>query len=356
MRVALVAPLVFQILPAQAYGPNSIILDLARGLRSRGHKVRVYAAAGSAADEVDIRPIDVDPIARSAAVRPGEAPREEGRLALQAAFETLFSELRAERFDAISQHAFDAPAIELADGLPVMHTLHLPPVERSVVDAAKATRAPLVAVSQASRRDWLAVGVAPVGVILNGVPVPEWSGETPSVEPIALVAGRISPEKGTDAAVRVARLAGLKPRIVGDIYDAAYYQAYVKPLLQEAEFVGPMSRTALGREMSRAAVLLMPIAWNEPFGLVAAEAQMVGCPVVGYRRGALPEIVPDGVGGYLVEPGDEAALVEAIPRARSLDRAAIRERARAELGVDRMVDGYESALLAVARGAGGLVG
>ena len=103
--------------------------------------------------------------------------------------------------------------------------------------------------------------------------------------------------------------------------------------------------------MARCAVLLMPVRWDEAFGLVAAEAQMAGCPVVAYRRGALAEVVRHGSGGWLVDPGDEEALVSAVYRARTLDRDSIRRRARAELGVDRMVDAYERALRSVASGA-----
>jgi glycosyltransferase involved in cell wall biosynthesis len=100
--------------------------------------------------------------------------------------------------------------------------------------------------------------------------------------------------------------------------------------------------------MSESAVVLMPIEWEEAFGLVAAEAQMVGCPVVAYRRGALPEVVHDGVTGFLVDPGDRAALVEAVRRSVVLDRSAIRSSALARLGVGLMVDDYERTLTSLA--------
>jgi glycosyltransferase involved in cell wall biosynthesis len=182
-------------------------------------------------------------------------------------------------------------------------------------------------------------------VIRNGVPdFGPWSSEPSS---IALVAGRISPEKGTAAAIRVARRAGLSPLLVGDVYDRSYFERDVEPLLRTGEFVGPVSRRRLSGLMASSAVVLMPIEWTEPFGLVAAEAQMAGCPVVGYRRGALPELVVGGLTGYLVEPGDEDALVRAIAHTQKLDRSAIRARAKRYLGVERMVDEYEAALRSV---------
>jgi glycosyltransferase involved in cell wall biosynthesis len=101
--------------------------------------------------------------------------------------------------------------------------------------------------------------------------------------------------------------------------------------------------------MSRSAVTLCPIEWDEPFGLVAAEAQVAGCPVVAYRRGAMPEVVEDGVSGVLVPPGDEDAFVDAIRRALELPRALVRESARRRLLLPRAIDAYEARLTEIAR-------
>src|SRR4029077_2118921 len=97
-----------------------------------------------------------------------------------------------------------------------------------------------------------------------------------------------------------------------------------------------------------AAVTLMPIDWEEPFGLVAAESQIAGCPVVAYARGALPEVIEAGVGGLLVAPGDFDAFVAAIGEARRLDRAVVRRSGRARLLIDSSAEAYEKALTEVA--------
>jgi glycosyltransferase involved in cell wall biosynthesis len=227
----------------------------------------------------------------------------------------------------------------------VIHTLHLPPDGGDVVRAARATRRPLVTVSAAMGRQWSAAGVD-ASVIRNGVPDPGYQPAT--VAPVVLIAGRISPEKGTATAIRVARRAGLIPLVVGDVYDSAYFEHDVRPLLREHEWLGPLPRRELFEIMRRARVLLMPVEWEEAFGLVAAEAQIVGCPVVGYRRGALPEVVVDGIGGWLVEPADESGLVEAVGRSRLLDRESIAANARREFGLSRMLDQYELALTSAA--------
>jgi glycosyltransferase involved in cell wall biosynthesis len=137
---------------------------------------------------------------------------------------------------------------------------------------------------------------------------------------------------------------------VGDAYDAAY-AAEVLPELRDDEYLGALPRAHVSALMAQAAVTLMPVAWDEAFGLVAAEAQMAGCPVVAYRRGALPEVVADGISGILVDPDDMEALPAAIAAASRLDRRAVRASAVARLGVARMVEAYEAALGALPQAA-----
>ncbi|HEV3486034.1 MAG TPA: glycosyltransferase, partial [Vicinamibacterales bacterium] len=306
MRIALVSSLVSPIRDAAANGPHSIVVDLARGLGSRGHAVAIYAARGSAADGVEIREVDVDPDVRRATFRPGHPAPATALAALERGFERVFELVAQDGADVVSQHAFDAPAITLSERLPALHTLHLPPIADDVVAAARRTQRPIASVSHAASASWRDAIACDVLTLRNGVPSPP--DRLLSARPIAdlaLIAGRISPEKGTDVAIRVARRAGMRPLVVGDVYDEGYFEARVRPLLRESEFVGAVRRAQLAQLMVESAVLLMPIRWDEPFGLVAAEAQMVGCPVAGYRRGALPEVVQDGVGGALVPADDE---------------------------------------------------
>ena len=265
--------------------------------------------------------------------------------AVTRAFESAFALVRSDGADVVSQHGFDAEAIELATGLPVLHTLHLGPVAPAVVAAARATAAPLAVPSEASRRDWSAAGVE-TRVLRNGTP--DFDPGQVEVGPYALLAGRISPEKGTATGIRAARRAGLRPLVVGPVYDASYYRDEVSPLLQPGEQLPAQPRERLWRMMARATVTLMPIEWAEPYGLVAAEAQVGGCPVVAFARGALPEVIADGVGGALVQPGDFEGFVAAIPRAAELDRSAVRSSARDRLLIDAAVDGYERVLAQVA--------
>lgn len=355
MDVAFSASLVSPIVEAEANGPHAVIVDLARGLAERGHRMTVYAAAGSSVDGVELVEIPVSDGAHLARIRPGgvEGLGDRATVDLHADFARMLDTIGRGGHDVLSQHAFDAPALRIAAALPVLHTLHLPPMVDAVVRAARATAAPLAAVSRASRADWRAAGVHPAWLLRNGVP-DRGPGIGPP-EPAALVAGRVSPEKGTEAAIRAGLAAGLRVWVAGDVYERDYFEARVRPLLDRAEYLGPVPRPELSALMARAAVLLMPVAWREPFGLVAAEAQMAGCPVVAHRLGALPEVVEDGVSGILVEPGDATALASAIDAAISLPRAAVRASALRRLGVEPMIDAYERALTRVRDGVRGPV-
>lgn len=338
MRIGVVASLVAPLREAQLGGAQAFLTDLAGALAVRGHDVAVYCAQGSALEGLRLRPTPVPEGITRALVMPA-GPPPPALPGLRNAFTSLFQAVRDDRCDAVSQHAFDAEAIELADDLPVLHTLHLPPLVPAVVAAARRARAPFVTVSTAMRTAWAAAGVETAAVIPNGVPT--FAVPSLPVRRRALVAGRVSPEKGTAVAIQVARRAGLEPLLVGGVYDHAYWRREV------GVATAAVGRPELWRLMAGSAVTLLPVAWDEPFGLVAAEAQMAGCPVAGYRRGGLPEVVEEGVGGFLVEPDDADALVEAAGRAAALDRAQVRASALRRLDLGRAAAAYEAALAAV---------
>jgi len=328
VRIAFVAPVVAPLCDAMSRGPHIIVRDLARAMLARGHDVMVFCAQGSFLAGVPTAPIVID-------------------ASVTSAFLELYWHLAQWDPDVIAQHAFEVDAVALADGLPTVHTLHANPGDDQMLTALRRCGWPVAAVSRDSQRRWREAGLAGVGAIPNGVPDGDWERGAP--EPIALIAGRISPEKGTAAAIRVARRGGLEPVLVGEVHDRGYFAREVVPLLDGAHVFRTLPRERVSALMQRAAITLVPIEWEEPFGLVAAEAQMAGCPVVGYARGALPEIVP-AEGGVLVAPGDEDALVSAIPFARGLDRLTVRESARDRFDFDTMVDAYEERFAEAATG------
>ena len=342
MRIAVVASPVTPLRPAQLGGAQAFICDLAVGLGHRGHDVTLHCAEGSQVAGVRLATVPVPRDATGALVMPGgaEPPPAPG---VAAALAAMFESIASGGVDVISQHAFDAPAFELAQGMPVLHTLHLPPIVRAVVAAAAAIPAEhLATVSQSCLARWRDAGVDVARVLPNGVG--EVAMPHAAVDRVALVAGRISPEKGIEHAISAARLAALPVRLAGAHYDPAY-----EVDLNHAQVLGALPREELRRLMARSAVTICAVRWEEPFGMVAAEAQMAGCPVAAYRRGAMPEVVEDGVSGQLAEPDDTESLAGAIRDSLELDRASVRASAVLRLGLDAALDRYEAALRAASR-------
>ena len=342
MRIAVVASPVTPLRPAQTGGAQSVICDLAVGMVRRGHNVLLHCAEGSEVAGVELVMVPTPTDANKALVMPGGTPAIPIP-GVTEAIRAMFRGVETSRPDIVSQHAFDAPAFEMAEMLPSLHTLHLPPIEPAVVAALRLIPAArLATVSQSCRRDWEAVGMQIGLVIPNGVSDSPVNGD--QVEDVALIAGRISPEKGVDHALRAARLAGVRCRIAGSLYDPGYVVDLVG-----AEVLGSIPRDDLRRVMGRSAVTVCAIRWEEPFGLVAAEAQMAGCPVAAYRRGAMPEVVEEGVSGFLATPDDVHDLARAIARCRMLDRRTVRASAQRRLGLEGMLNAYEAAFSDVAR-------
>ena len=346
MRIALIAPLVAALREPQRGGSQAFVADLARGLLGRGHEVHLYAAAGSEVPGVQVIDAGVDPEALSATLyRPSGVVA--GEDAAFDSFAAVYSALREDRYDVIHNHAFDAPAIALAADLPapVVHTVHLPPDEVVAGALRQATdfdNPPTVAgVSEFQASAWRRI--VPVAAVLPPL-VPtgliEWSHEGGEG---ALFAGRLSPEKGAAEAIEIARVAGVRIDLYGDSYDAEYARDRIDPRRADPDVsVHPaVPRSTLWAAMARAAVVLCPALWDEPFGMLAAEAQACGAPVVAFRRGALGEVIVDGSTGFLIAPGDIEAAADAVGRAAGLSRSECRVHAERSLDLERSLEAHE---------------
>ena len=363
MKIAIMAPLVTAIREPQRGGSQAFVSDLARGLAGRGHDVHVYAAAGSEIPGVEVMDTRVDPRSLAATLYRAfgyftsdtrEAEAAAG--AAESAFATAYKTMQATRYDVIHNHAFDAPAVRLATVLqaPVVHTLHLPPdkaVSAALRQVARRGRPPAVAtVSQCQAAAWRRV--ISVDAILPPYPptgVIPWSGTAGEG---ALFAGRLSPEKGAAEAIDIARMAGVPIDVYGDVYDPGYSREHIGPRRSwpGVTIRRGVPRTSLWKAMSRAAVVLFPARWDEPFGMAAAEAQACGTPVVAFRRGALSEVIMDGVTGFLVPPDDLQAAAGAVAKVAGLSRPACREHAARQLDLERSLDAHERLYLRVAGG------
>jgi UDP-glucose:tetrahydrobiopterin glucosyltransferase len=362
VRVALVAPMVWSVRDDRPPlgGVEVFLRDLIPGLVHGGAQVSLLAANGSRVEQADLPDLDIDPD-RLALANLGANPEAE-RSDLpgqQAAFQRVrdWCAAHADSLEVIHAHAFDTPAFDqLRDlrNVAVVHTLHLPPIQPGVVSAARRAAEAgnvLVAVSAALARAWQAAGVPIARVVPNGVDVAHIPFG-PRHHGYVLFAGRLSSEKGPEIAVQAASGAALPLVLVGNVYDPAYYEAHVRHLVEQrldwtagdgalpngATYIGHRARAEVLQLMAGAAATLMPVRWDEPFGLVAIEAQAAGSPVVGFDRGALGEVVRNGQTGLLV--GDASELPAAVTSAVSLDRAACRRWVEERFSLRTMVEGY----------------
>jgi glycosyltransferase involved in cell wall biosynthesis len=347
MRIAIIAPLVSAIREPQQGGSQAVVADLAAGLTSRGHDLHVYAAAGSAIPGVTVVDTGVDPGSLAALLYRANRLSAANHAAGEAAFATVYAAVALGSYDVVHNHAFDPPAVRLAMDLlsPVMHSLHLPPdpaMAAALADARKSKNPPIVAAVSASQAAAWRLFTRVDTVLPDGVPVDRipWSA---TADDGVVFAGRFSPEKGAADAIEIARRAGVRIDLYGNPYDVQYAEALIETHRDDAGvgIHGGITRSELWQIVSRSRAVLCPAKWEEPFGMVAAEAQAAGTPVIAYRRGALPEVVIDGRTGFVVPPDDIDAAARALARVGSIERIECRRHAETTLSLDASVAAHE---------------
>jgi glycosyltransferase involved in cell wall biosynthesis len=341
LRVCLVASSRYPVREPFAGGLEALTHALATELSRRGHDVTLFAAPGSdPALRLEELPVPVfEPSA--AARRDVNAPSDVWMAEHHAYLGLMLGLVRdPDRFDVVHNNSLHHLPVAMAPALrtPLVTTLHTPPVPWLESAAALAPdSAVFTAVSRSTSQAW--AHVVPSTTVLNGVDVSRWHAG-PGGGP-AVWTGRLVREKAPHEAIDAARLAGVPLVLAGPAPDEVYFEAEVAPRLgPTAVHVGHLDHRALGRLLGRASVALVTPAWDEPYGLVAAEAMACGTPVAAYARGALPEVVVEGTGA-LAPPGDVAGLAQALRTAARCDRQMVRQHAEEHCSLTRMVDDYE---------------
>lgn len=333
MRIAVVAPVWFPV-PPRGYGGIELVVSLlADGLADRGHDVTLFASGGSRT--------------RARLVSPMPEPPDPAQLgnSWYDAFHALEAYLFDASFDIVHDHAgvvgpvLGAVVAQLT-GRPVVHTLHGPWTDEAKLLYGTVGRfVHLVAISQAQMHS--SDGIPHVGVVHNGIDVDQYGFERVKEERLVYI-GRANADKGPAEAIRIARRAGLPITMIlkrGEPPERAYFESQVQPLLgSDVELLENVPHERKVAELARAQAFVFPIRWPEPFGLVMAEAMACGTPVVATGWGAAPELVDDGVTGFLRDAEDD--LVEAVRLARDIDPHACRARAVERFSAAAMVDGY----------------
>jgi glycosyltransferase involved in cell wall biosynthesis len=325
MRIGIVAPPWLPV-PPPAYGGTETVLDnLARGLQAAGHDVLLFTTGDSTCE-----------VPRAWTYERSLGVGFPGSVAEIRHVITAYAQMHD--VDIVHDNTLAGPIYSAwLPELPVVTTNHGPfVVELAEIYRAVAPCVPIIAIShhQAST-----AGDIPIAAVIHhGIAVEEFPFGRGGGG-YALFLGRLHPSKGAHVAARVARAAGVPLRIAGKLSEPVeldYFVQQVKPLLgTDIEYVGELGyedkRTALGE----ATCLLNPIEWPEPFGMVMVEALACGTPVVTTRQGAAPEIVKDGVVGFVCD--DEESLVSATRRIGEIDRATCRAYVDQHFSVTRMV-------------------
>jgi glycosyltransferase involved in cell wall biosynthesis len=340
LRLGMVAPPWFSIPPTGYGGIEAMVAELVDGLVARGHHVTLVAAGARGTQAQRYVAVYPEPPSR----RLGEPVPEVFHAAAAAAA------LEGAELDLVHDHTLAGPLLARGRSVPTVVTAHGPVTgEPGDYLARLGTTVDVVAISDAQRRlrpemNWLAT--VHNGIDVDSYPVGVGDGD------YLLFLGRFHPDKGAHLAIEVARRTGHRLILAGkrnEPAERAYFDAAILPKLGGGiEYVGEADAATKRALLGGATALLFPVQWEEPFGLVMAEAMACGTPVVALRRGSVPEVVADGQTGVVVNDPDD--LPAAVRAAQHLDRGRCRARAKELFDVATMVSGYEAAYRAVVEG------
>lgn len=331
LRIAVVAPPWFAVPPPAYGGIEAMVAAEVDGLVRRGHEVCLVGAGKQGTVAQRFETVYDDPPSS----RLGEAMPEVLHAAEAARVVADF------RPDVVHDHSLAGPLAAARHRVPTVLTAHgAVDGENGRYLAALGQQVHLVAISEAQRR--IAPRLNWVGRVHNAVDVdsfPMGSGDGGYL----LFLGRFNPDKGAHLAIDAARASGRALVLAGKLNEPAerdFFEEVVRPQLGGDVIYAGEADAALKRELYRhATALLFPICWDEPFGLVMVEAMACGTPVVAMRRGSVPEVVVDGITGFVLDdPAEMPAAIEAVDR---IDRSACRAHVERHFDVEAMVAGYE---------------
>lgn len=338
LRVAMIAPPWFELPPEGYGGTETVVATLVDGLVERGHHVTVIGAGRHRTRAQEFVPVFDDPPSH----RLGSPVPE---VLHAAAAARIVADLDV---DIVHDHCLAGPLTARGREQPTLVTTHGPVTgEAGRYLHLLGNAVDLVAISDAQRRldptlNW-------VGRVHNAIDVESFPYAA-SKDDFVLWLGRFSPDKGAPVAIDAARAAGRRIVLAGKLNEPeerSHFEQEVRPRLgRDVEFVGEADASLKRELLSRAACLVFPIQWEEPFGMVMIEAMACGTPVVACRRGSVPEVVAHGVSGLVVD--DAPSLVDALRNGvHAIEPAACRDHVAARFDRGVMAAGYERVYAAV---------
>lgn len=334
MKIALLAPVAERIPPKKYGGTEAVVYTLAEELHARGHDVTLFASGDS---EVSCRLVPIAPKAIGSGMK--EATRDAldiGAIAEAVAY------IQEENFDIVHNHTgWRGLLLGSLISCPMVTTLHYYSDEKHHRRMFTQYRnGPFISISKSQRL------VAPRlhfrANIYHGL---EASRFEPSFEPGSYLVflGRFTDIKGPREAIRIAQETGEKLILAGKINDEEreFFETEIEPHIDgtQIQFIGEVNHEEKVALLRGAKALLSPIKWHEPFGLVNVEAMLCGTPVIGMKRGSLPELISPGISGYVCRSYNE--MVRAVRRIDTIDRKKCRQYAERKFSVKRMIDAHE---------------
>ena len=335
MRIAQIAPL-WEPVPPFRYGGTELIVSLVTDeLVRRGHEVTLFAS-GDSITKAHLQ------FVHERALRLDDKVKEPG-LYEQMMLAKVYHQ--AHHFDIIHSHVGCA-ALPYCSFVktPTVHTMHGIFTSDNEKMFRQFAWQPYISISEAQREPRL--GLNYIHTVYNGIETRVYQfQEQPSQPPYLAFVGRLSPEKGPEGAIQIARALDMPLKMAGkiDAVDRDYYNERLKPLIDgdQIQYLGEVSHEQKVELLASATVTLFPITWREPFGLVMIESMATGTPVVGMGLGSVPEVIAHGKTGFVCQTLEK--MIEAVPEAMKLDRKTCREYVVSRFSVETMVDEYERA-------------
>ncbi len=354
MKILIISLLKRKIAPTITASRPRIIYEIAQGLIKKGHEVSILGTGDSEVPGATIIPI----IEKSFI----EMPAYENPFYAETAYLVKLAkkiEELAPQFDMIHNHTYPEFINLFASekiSTPMVTTVHAQAFPEFDETLSLFPQAHLVSISRAHHALFKKAHIEKV--IYNGIDTNLYTFN-PHKEDYMLWVGRLSKAKHDDGsfmdpkgvkwAVQLARETGKRLKLTGNVEDMAFYNTEVKPYLSDTiEWVGPVSseqllpKEEIAELMGKASVYLMTVNWQEPFGLVMAEAMSCGTPVIAFNRGSVPELIKDGVTGFVVNPEDGIeGLKQALEKIPTIQYEACRKHVEENFSLETMINNYE---------------
>ena len=335
-----------------AYSPATVAASVAEGLTELGHEITFYGPEGTKLEVTDIETCSLRPtVSTQQEMDEFVGGHDLFQDYLPALYDAklarhMFERAKAGEFDCLVFNHFES-ALTLAPlfpDVPVVYILHdfIDETRRSIIEAHLSDNQHFISISDSQRRD--APDLNYHTTVYNGIDTTHFEFED-DPEDYLMFSGRITPTKGVKEAVQVAVQSQKRLLIAGSLSknDYWYFDEHVKPFLNDKIlYLGMLDKEQLVKYYKKAAALLMPIQWQEPFGLSMAEANACGTPVIAFNRGSVPEVVVDGKTGFIVD--NSAEMIMAIDKLKSIKRKDCRDHVESNFTKEIMINNYAKAL------------